>query len=87
MSEKLKTIKYVIFFIVNSIYLIDFHRIVSLIFVKFLYVWLTDGCDSNIIWQREMHSNMLFSHLNLVNKSDVCSSVKLLPKPHRNYWN
>ena len=49
MSEKLKTIKYVIFFIVNSIYLIDFHRIVSLIFVKFLYVWLTDGCDSNII--------------------------------------
>lgn len=41
MSKIFKTIKYVIFFIVNSIYLIDSHRIVSLIFVKFLHVWLT----------------------------------------------
>lgn len=83
-NTKFTIIKHIMFFIVNSIQPFDSHRILPLIFARFLCTQLTDACDATII-DRELHSNLLFPHQLIVIKSDIYSSVKLFPTPHTNY--
>lgn len=76
---KFTTIKYTIFFIVNSVWSIDSQNT----FTNFCQTLISagdNGCHSTVIWQMELHFNLFFFYINLLSLNLI--DVKLFLKPH-----